>query len=171
MIWQPSRVNEQRTATSLPGRPCSVAAGLALVGDKWSLLVVRELMFGNHRFGQLVRNTGAPRDRLAARLTELVEAGVLERVQYTDRPPRFEYHLTASGRDLIPVINALRVWGDKWAVEEPPTVFRHTCGHELNRIAICRECGEEIKPSTVDIEVVAPGWSLSGPVYAGQGTA
>ena len=153
-----------RPAAALPGRPCSVAAGLALVGDKWSLLIVRELIFDNHRFDQLARNTGAPRDRLAARLAALTEAGVVERVQYNEHPPRFEYHLTESGRDLIPVIGALRTWGDKWAVDQPPVVIRHDCGHPLDSVPTCRACGEELKFRTLTAEVTAPGWDLHGPV-------
>ncbi len=104
----------------LPGRPCSAAAALELIGDRWSLLVIRELMFGNSRFSDLVRNTGAPRDRLAARLKSLVEAGIVERRQYTDTPPRWDYHLAPAGRALSPVLKALREWGDDWAVTERP---------------------------------------------------
>jgi DNA-binding HxlR family transcriptional regulator len=104
----------------LPGRPCSAAAALELIGDRWSLLVIRELMFGNHRFSELARQTGAPRDRLAARLKDLVDAGIVERRQYHDNPARFEYHLTAAGLGLGPVLKALREWGAEWAVTEPP---------------------------------------------------
>ncbi len=104
----------------LPGRPCSAAAALELIGDRWSLLVIRELMFGNYRFSELARQTGAPRDRLAARLRDLVEAGIVERRPYRDNPPRFDYHLTPAGRALAPVLKALREWGDEWAVTERP---------------------------------------------------
>src|SRR6201999_3004584 len=86
------------------GRPCSIAAALELVGDRWSLLIVREVHFGNHRFSELARYTGAPRDRLAARLKALVGAGILERREYQESPPRSGYHLTAAGRDLVPVL-------------------------------------------------------------------
>ena len=78
----------------LPGRPCPAAAALELVGDRWSLLVVREVSFGAHRFTRIQEGTGAPRDRLAARLKSLVEAGVLRRERYCDTPERYEYHLT-----------------------------------------------------------------------------
>jgi DNA-binding HxlR family transcriptional regulator len=111
-----SRIDPQQ----LPGRPCSVAAALELVGDRWSLLVIRELVFGNTRFSDLVRNIGAPRDRLAARLRSLVEAGIVERRQYSESPPRWDYHLTPAGWALRPVLQALRIWGDEWAVTEPP---------------------------------------------------
>src|ERR1700744_4641277 len=102
------------------GRPCSMAAALEIVGDRWSLLIVREVMFGNHRFSEIVRNTGAPRDRVAARLKELVAAGVLEQRRYQDNPPRSDYHFTQAGRELTAVTAALREWGDRWAVDQPP---------------------------------------------------
>jgi DNA-binding HxlR family transcriptional regulator len=125
---------------------------------------VRELIFGNYRFDQIARNTGAPRDRLTVRLGELREAGVIERVQYNEHPPRYEYRLTAAGRDLSPVITALRNWGDKWAVDEPPVVFRHSCGHELDPVPVCRECRGELGMRTLTPEINSPGWDLSGPV-------
>ena len=95
----------------LPGRPCPIAAALELVGERWALLIVRELMLGNRRFEDIVRGTGAPRDRVAARLKALDEAGVIQRVRYRAAPPRFEYQLTDSGRALLPVLDALLAWG------------------------------------------------------------
>ena len=86
----------------LPGRPCSVAAALNLVGEKWALLAVREITFGNKRFDVIARNTGAPRDRLAARLRTLEAAGVIERRLYSEHPPRYEYELTQAGEELRP---------------------------------------------------------------------
>lgn len=103
----------------LPGRPCPIAASLELVGERWALLVVRELSFGVHRFTAIQRGTGAPRDRLAARLRALVGAGVVERRRYQSGPDRFEYHLTPSGRDLLPVLDALLTWGRTHAVALP----------------------------------------------------
>jgi len=108
---------------TLPGRPCPIAASLELVGERWSLLVVREVSLGNHRFSEIARGTGAPRDRLSARLTALVDAGVLERRPYSTTPPRSGYHLTAAGRDLVPVLQGLLQWGNRWLVEEPPVVL------------------------------------------------
>src|SRR6478735_10642194 len=110
---------------ALPGRPCSAAATLHVVGEKWALLAVREIFFGNHRFEAIARNTGAPRDRLAARLRSLEQAGVVERRPYNERPPRYEYHLTESGRELAPVIRALLEWGDRWVLEDRPVVMVH----------------------------------------------
>ncbi len=87
----------------LPGRPCPVAATMALIGEKWSMLALREVFLGNHRFNDIARNTGAPRDRLAARLRALEAAGVLERREYSTAPARYSYHLTPAGKALSPV--------------------------------------------------------------------
>ncbi|HEV3355585.1 MAG TPA: helix-turn-helix domain-containing protein [Pseudonocardiaceae bacterium] len=92
-------------------RICPAAAALDVVGERWSLLVVRELGYGVHRFDQIVRFTGAPRDVLADRLRKLVAEGVIERRPYCERPKRFEYHLTERGERLRPVLDALSRWG------------------------------------------------------------
>jgi DNA-binding HxlR family transcriptional regulator len=151
---------------NLPGRPCSVAAALSLVGEKWSLLAVREISFGNKRFDAIARNTGAPRDRLAARLRALEAAGVIARRQYSDHPPRWEYELTEAGHDLRAVLQALRAWGDKWAVATPPAAFRHSCGRDLDAAVVCRHCGQEVTSGDVELRVLAPGWTREGPVTA-----
>jgi len=111
----------------LPGRPCPIAASLELVGERWALLVVREIALGSTRFGDIVRGTGAPRDRIAARLRSLESAGVIGRTAYQDRPERFDYHLTRSGQDLVSVLDALLAWGDKHAVapDDPRRLKRY----------------------------------------------
>ena len=83
-------------------------------------------MFGNHRFSQIARNTAAPRDCLAARLKALVAAGILQRRPYQSSPPRHDYHLTAAGRELVPVLHALRAWGDKWPSTHRPSGWNTT---------------------------------------------
>lgn len=145
------------------GRPCSVAATLALVGEKWALLAVREITFGNHRFDAIARNTGAPRDVLTARLRSLEAAGLLERRAYQDRPARFEYHLTEPGRELQPVLQTLAAWGDRWIAAEPPVVFTHG-DHVLDVAVMCRTCGTEVGPGTVRTHSHAPGWGRKGPI-------
>jgi DNA-binding HxlR family transcriptional regulator len=100
----------------LPGRPCPIAAALELVGERWALLVVREIALGANHFGAIVRGTGAPRDRIAARLKALESAGVVVRSLYQNSPPRHEYRLTPSGEALIPVLDALLEWGKVHAV-------------------------------------------------------
>ncbi|OBG95464.1 HxlR family transcriptional regulator [Mycobacterium sp. E136] len=102
----------------LPGRPCPIAAALELVGERWALLVVREIALGATRFSDIVRGTGAPRDRIAARLRALEQAGVVARSRYQDAPERHEYRLTDSGRALLPVLDALLAWGQAHAVSE-----------------------------------------------------
>jgi DNA-binding HxlR family transcriptional regulator len=101
---------------ALPGRPCPIAAALGLVGERWALLVVREIALGATRFGDIVAGTGAPRDRIAARLKALESAGVITRTPYHDGPVRYEYRLTESGDALMPVLDALLEWGRLHAV-------------------------------------------------------
>jgi DNA-binding HxlR family transcriptional regulator len=125
-------------------RRCSVAAALGVIGEKWSLLVIRELAFAVHRFDAIARNTGAPRDILTNRLRRLESAGVLEKRCYQEHPPRFEYHLTAAGEELRRVLLSLSQWGDRWAVDEPATTFVHRCGEELELVHTCRACGGEV---------------------------
>lgn len=146
-----------------PGRPCSIAATLAFVGEKWALLAVREVALGNRRFAAIARNTGAPRDILTARLRSLEAAGILEREQYQDRPARYEYRLTPSGRDLIPVLQMLARWGDTWITDEPPVAYTHH-DHAFEAAVMCRTCGEEVSERAVHPHVVAAGWDRSGPI-------
>jgi DNA-binding HxlR family transcriptional regulator len=147
--------------TSLPGRPCGLASTLELVGDRWSLLAVREVFFGNHQFSQIARNTGAPRDRLAARLKALVNAGILDR-RATPENPRYEgYYLTEAGGELGPAVLMLMAWGDKWAVTEPPMRQTHH-DHALVSGMVCETCGKPVDQHDVTREMAVPGWDLSG---------
>ncbi|MBV2355418.1 helix-turn-helix transcriptional regulator [Streptomyces sp. J2-1] len=145
----------------LPGRPCSLAAALQIVGDRWALTAVREVMLGNHRFRQIAKNTGAPTDRLAARLKDLVEKGVLERRPLPNEPHRDGYYLTDAGRELAVVTRALITWGDRWAVTAPPVRFRHH-DHDYAPRTVCAVCGEETHPADLHREERTPGWTLSG---------
>jgi DNA-binding HxlR family transcriptional regulator len=151
-------------AMNLPGRPCSIASALYLVGERWSLLAVREIMLGNRRFDEIARNTGAPRDRIAARLKALQAAGVVERRQYQDRPARYEYFLTPAGKALGPVVDALRFWGDRWVRDDEPMVIEHDCGHPLDAAWSCRHCGREVRASEYTSTVRSAGWTRSGPI-------
>jgi DNA-binding HxlR family transcriptional regulator len=96
-------------------RVCGIADALALVGDRWALLALRELGFGVGRFNDIQVNTGAPRASLSARLRSLEECGLVERHRYSEHPPRDDYVLTDAGRDLMPVLGELRAWGEKHA--------------------------------------------------------
>ena len=117
----------------LPGRPCPMAAALELVGERWALLVVREIALGATHFSDIVQGTGAPRDRIAARLKALECAGVVVRRLYQNAPPRYEYRLTQSGDALIPVLDALLTWGKVHAVspDDPDRQRRYRPFHEL----------------------------------------
>ena len=148
LICKPSCVHFGHGHSARP--PRSLATALELVGDRWALLAVREVMFGNHRFSEIARNTAAPRDRLAARLKALVAAGILERRQYQASPPWHDYHLTAAGRELLPVMHALRAWGDKWAVGEPPLRAEHH-GHPIHPYVACATCGEPVRPDDLEL--------------------
>ncbi len=137
-----------------------------MVGEKWALLAIREITFGNSRFDEIARNTGASRDILTARLRHLEAAGVIVRRRYQERPPRYEYHLTEAGEDLRSVLAALRVWGDRWLVAEPPVIVEHACGHELDAVTSCRHCGVEVEQDDLRLHVRSPGWDRRGPIPA-----
>ncbi|UPZ32596.1 helix-turn-helix transcriptional regulator [Streptomyces sp. LRE541] len=158
-------------------RPCSIAGTLALVGEKYSLLVLREVSLGATRFDQLVRNIGAPRDVLTTRLKRLVEAGLLEKVAYSDKPPRFEYRPTRAGLELEPVLLTLMAWGDRHLNDgDRPMVLEHfggpahfgghVTGHELVPVVTCAECGEEVRHDDLTAHPLAPGWTVTGPAAA-----
>ena len=130
-------------------RRCSIAAALGIVGERWTLQVIREMGYGVHRFAQIAAYTGASRDILADRLRNLESAGLVERRQYSEHPPRFEYHLTDAGRELFPVLLALHEWGDKWAVADPSLQLIHSCGHQLHAVPACQHCGDPATPGNV----------------------
>jgi DNA-binding HxlR family transcriptional regulator len=100
-------------------RVCSIADALGLVGDRYSLLILREIGFGLHRFNDIRHNTGAPRETLAIRLRKLEEVGVISRRRYSEHPPRDEYLLTEAGEALLPVLGQLREWGERFAAVPP----------------------------------------------------
>ncbi|MFJ3673174.1 winged helix-turn-helix transcriptional regulator [Streptomyces sp. NPDC090106] len=149
-------------------RPCSIADALALVGEKYSLLVLREVCLGNGRFDQLVRNIGAPRDILATRLRRLVDAGVLTKRAYSERPQRFEYRPTQAGLELEPVLLTLMAWGDRHlrGDGDRPMVVEHSCGHELVPTVTCRACGDPVRHEDLTAHPQLPGWSVTGPTAA-----
>jgi DNA-binding HxlR family transcriptional regulator len=102
-------------------RICPIADALEIVGERYSLLVLRELGFGVTRFNDIRHNTGAPRETLATRLRKLEEAGVIERRRYSEHPPRDEYVLTEAGKALTPILGQLRRWGEEYANDGPST--------------------------------------------------
>lgn len=143
---------------------CSIARTLESVGERWTLLVLRDVFMGLRRFEQIQQDLGIARNVLQNRLERLVEDGVLERVQYQERPPRYEYRLTEKGIDLWPVIESLRMWGDKHepAPGGPPVIIRHKeCGGEITEHRTCAKCGAFLGPRDVRPEA-GPGISQDG---------
>jgi len=143
--------------------PCSIARALSVVGDRWTGLIVRDAFLGIRRFDELQRSLGMSRHRLADRLERLVAEGVLERREYQNNPPRFEYCLTEKGRDLYPIILMLKQWGDRWMAgpEGPPALHRHrNCGHITTAVLTCSECQQPLSPFDMLVE---PGPGMPGP--------
>ena len=126
---------------------CSIAGALEVVGERWSLLIVRDILLGLRRFDELQANLGIARNVLQTRLERLLENGVLERRRYQERPERFEYLLTEKGLDLWPAIVALMNWGDRYAPPTggPPVVITHKdCGGPLDSHRVCEKCGARV---------------------------
>lgn len=125
---------------------CSVAQCLEVVGEWWTLLIVRDAFFGITRFDEFQERLGISRNILNARLTALVEHGVFDRVPYSEHPPRYEYRLTSKGRDLWPVLTTMRQWGDKHAAPDgaPVRLIHKSCGHVTDAVLTCSQCGERL---------------------------
>jgi DNA-binding HxlR family transcriptional regulator len=132
-------------------RVCSIDAAMKVIGEKWALLALREITFGQRRFDDIVFNTGAPRDVLATRLKSLEAAGVIVRELYEERPARYEYKLSDAGEQLFAVLHAIRDWGDRYARDDHENIvkFRHSCGEELHPELRCAACGELLEASDV----------------------
>jgi DNA-binding HxlR family transcriptional regulator len=139
------------------GQNCSVARALELVGERWTLLIVRDAFLGLTRFEEFQDNLGIARNVLADRLARLVEHGILERVRYSERPERFEYRLTAKGRDLNLAIAGLRQWGDRYLSEKPPRVLRRRSDGKPVVAALVPKGTPGLRPDEVEI-VPGPGF-------------
>jgi DNA-binding HxlR family transcriptional regulator len=137
---------------------CSIAQTLEVVGEWWTLLIVRDLTMGVTRFDAMQTRLGIARNVLTDRLAMLVESGVVEKTPYQLHPERFEYRLTEKGNDLVPVLTALRQWGDKWAAPDGPPVqmVHEPCGKVTRLVPTCAECGEPVTRGTVTM-VPGPG--------------
>jgi len=134
---------------------CSVAQCLEVIGERWSLLIVRDLFLGVTRFEDFQRRLGVARNILADRLSSLVEAGVVVRVPYSEHPPRYDYRLSEKGRDLWPVITTMRQWGDRYAAPQGPplTLVHGWCGEPTTAVLVCDHCGEPLSHRDVKVEV------------------
>ena len=127
---------------------CAVGNTLAVVGERWTLLVLREAFLGVRRFEQIQRHTGIARNILTDRLSTLVLHGVLRREQYQDRPERFEYRLTEKGLDLYPILISLMAWGMRHAMDDtqPTMLLQHrSCGSTSMPHLACPDCGERVE--------------------------
>ena len=126
---------------------CSVARSLEVLGERWTLLVIRDVFYGKRRFAAIQEDLGVARNVLATRLARLVAEGILEKRPYQDRPTRYEYFLTEKGIDLWPVMITMMHWGDHWLAtdEGPPVVIHHKeCGGEVDDRGYCERCGERL---------------------------
>jgi DNA-binding HxlR family transcriptional regulator len=154
--------------------PCSIARTAHVVGEWWTPLILRDLFAGLSRFEDLRRDLGLASNVLADRLATLVEHGIVERRAYQDAPTRYEYVLTAKGRDLFPILMTLIGWGDRWEAGEagPPTVLVHdACGRSTTPTLVCEHCGGELRDDTVTSVAgpggrTGPGTALIGPLLA-----
>ena len=145
---------------------CSVAQCLEVVGEWWSMLIIRDAFLGVTRFDRFQERLGISRNVLQQRLTHLVDAGVLVKVPYSEHPPRHDYRLTDKGRDLWPVITTMRQWGDTYAAPDgPPLEVVHTSCHEVSHAVLsCSVCGEPMGPR--DVKAVAGSGAVEGLVGA-----
>jgi DNA-binding HxlR family transcriptional regulator len=150
------------------GQNCSIARTLELVGERWTMLVLREAFLGRRRFDEYAERLGIARNVLSARLAHLVEEGVLEKVRYQERPERFEYRLSDKGLELWPVLFALMRYGDRhYAPDGPPMIVTHRgCGGELTDRRACARCGAELTVADVEAQP-GPGAALSAAAAAG----
>jgi Predicted transcriptional regulators len=151
------------STTTIRARLCSIANALEVVGERWSLLIVRDVMNGNRRFGEMQRSLGVARNVLSARLQRLIEEDILERRAYQHNPARYEYFLTEKGLDLWPALIALLGWGDRHSTgpEGPPKLIVHKeCGGEVSDRGICERCGEVLHAREAR-QVPGPGLSAA----------
>ncbi|WP_210495725.1 helix-turn-helix domain-containing protein [Patulibacter sp. SYSU D01012] len=156
-----------------PGQVCSVASALEVVGERWTLLIVRDLLLGLRRFDELQADLGVARNVLQARLELLVAHGVVERRPYQERPPRHEYRLTPKGEDLAPVLHALMRWGDAHAPRPggPPVLVEHRgCGGAVDAHWRCSRCGRDLGPGDAEA-VPGPGAGPDHPVRLAAASA
>ena len=138
------------------GQNCSIARALEVVGERWTLLIVRDVFLGLRRFDQLQESLGIARNVLTDRLNRLVEEGILERVRYSERPERFEYRLTRKGRELNIALTGLRQWGDKYLSERPPRVLRRKTDKKPVVAGLVPKGADVLRPEEVET-VRGPG--------------
>jgi DNA-binding HxlR family transcriptional regulator len=136
------------------GQNCSIARALEIVGERWTLLIVRDAFLGLRRFEQFQDSLGVARNVLTDRLNRLVDEGILERVRYSERPERYEYRLTQKGRDLNIALSGLRQWGDEYLSEKPPRILRRKSDKKQVVAALVPKGTDTLRADEVEI---APG--------------
>ncbi len=138
------------------GQNCSIARALEIVGERWTLLIVRDVFLGLRKFDEIQSELGIARNVLTDRLNRLVEEGILERVRYSERPERFEYQLTKKGRDLNIALTGLRQWGDQYLNEKPPRLLRRKADKKPVIAALVPKGANVLSPEEVET-VPGPG--------------
>ena len=133
------------------GQNCSIARALEVVGDRWTLLVIRDIGLGHHRFDELLGSLGVASNVLTDRLNRLVAEGVLDRVRYSERPERFEYHLTKKGRELGMALLALMQWGDHYLSEKPPRIARRRSDQSPVTVRLVAKDGSPVAPGDLEL--------------------
>lgn len=139
---------------NIGGQTCSVARTLSVIGDRWTLWVLRCAFLGARRFDDFQAESGISRHLLSERLSRLVDEGIFRKNLYNEHPPRYEYRFTQKGMELYPVMYALLGWGDKYKAEEtgPPVLLQHkTCGHVNTPHMVCSHCGEPSPPDSLNL--------------------
>lgn len=134
--------------------PCPIAQAMSVIGDAWTMLIIRDALRGSTRFEEFQRSTRASRAVVAERLARLVDHGVMEREQYEAHPPRYAYRLTSRGRALQPVLMVMSHWSET-QLPKPTrsTGRRHTpCGHAFTPVVTCSECGEPVTIETISYD-------------------
>jgi DNA-binding HxlR family transcriptional regulator len=151
------------------GQVCSIARSLELVGERWTLLIVRDLVFGLSRFDQLLESLGIASNVLTDRLNRLVDEGIVKRVRYRERPERFEYRLTKKGGELGLVLLALLQWGDRHVSAKPPRIARRRSDRSPVRVALVAGDGSPVAPGDLEL-LPGPGARPEGarPARAGR---
>jgi DNA-binding HxlR family transcriptional regulator len=148
---------------------CSVARTLSVIGDRWTMLIIRDVFLGVRRFDAIQQDLQLTPHRLSDRLRKLVRDGVLRRVAYEKRPPRYEYRLTEKGFDLYPLLATMTAWGDRWMAGRrgvPVELVHQPCGHTITPELVCPCCQAKIDAREM---VAQPGPALQGRVLPGKG--
>lgn len=149
--------------TALADEQCSIARTVAILGERWTMVILRQAFLGARRFEDYQSGLGIARNMLTDRLRGLVEHGILERRLYHERPPRYEYRLTEKGRSLYPILVSMLDWGDRYGgFEGAPMQLRHKCGNLMHAQLVCDCCGEALDPREVTPEP-GPGATANTP--------